>query len=101
MDGIKDVAPLAERRDIITLERIPLRCTCGKCTAPFGYLIQTPCGYVIVIESQHHGKTHLNTVPLVNAQIVAPTKECAPGEKDKNWQTDYSQEEGKEKLIEL
>jgi hypothetical protein len=33
---------------------------------PFGYLVLTPNGYVILIESHHHGETHQNLIPLVN-----------------------------------
>lgn len=46
--------------DTMDVPRVPLRCQC--CGLPFGYLQ----GNVIVIESRHHGTTHVNLIPLVN-----------------------------------
>ncbi len=49
--------------------KFPLRCTCHPdCHAPFAYLVLTPYGYCLIIESRHHGEMHANVFPL----FVAP-----------------------------
>ena len=51
---------------------------CSRCNAPFAYLALTPNGYALVIESRHHGETHVNAFPLfVVLREVAP-REDAP-----------------------
>jgi hypothetical protein len=48
---------------------------------PFGYLVLTPGGYVILIESHHHGETHQNLIPLTMPapMPLAPSPPIASG----------------------
>jgi hypothetical protein len=72
MEPQKLVAPIDEKCGIMNAQtpRVPLRCTCGKCAMPFGYLTLSPSGYVIIIESHHHGETHQNVIPLTAVPLA-------------------------------
>lgn len=67
----KRVDAKSENSGIMQLPRIALRCR--HCNLPLGYLVLTAQGYVIEIESRHHGEIHNNVIPLTLAPPDVPT----------------------------
>jgi hypothetical protein len=53
--------------------RIVLRCQCGHCDLPFGYVQDG----VLIIQSRHNGEPHINTLRIEQLQTMQPHQECA------------------------
>lgn len=51
----------------------PLRCQCGDCTLPFGYVQNG----ILVIQTEHYGKKHINVLTLGQVLELLKQQEAA------------------------